>query len=182
MSNDEFRFSVNKRLGKVSFDEFDRTAKSLVDLVSLARANAVVERSTSVEVLTCEDRDTYNWSTVTFWHEDTEERLSQRESYSLDALTEEVWRRSLSISICIRDKAGPEPFMITLSCDKVAEANRMVFYGQALDYDTCDKVVQEFKKPTLRYSIGDGWSKPSTFNFIAGQAITGIRLPIPRMW
>lgn len=171
MSKDGFRFSRDKRFKKVSLDEFLATAKSLCQTVSEHRSTM------DIEVVTAEDRVTYNYTTTTFWSGEIEEALGNRKHYTLDELTQEVWDRSFNVQVTLRDEQDFRPFMICVSCDKHADVKRMKFYGQCLNEETHRAVVNEFSRPSFSYSIGDGMGKISNFNMRMGQKLTGIRVP-----
>ena len=175
MAKDVFlRFSHDKESGEVSFEEFLKTVRALHETVSGARS------SVEVEVLTAEDLTTYNYTTVSYGSDEITEALKQRKRYSLDELSQEVWGRSFNIEVFWTDKQDPEPFMICVSCDKRAEAARIMFYGQVLDEETHDRVVAKFRRSSFLRGIriGDGFGKPSAFNMAMGRRLTGIKLPI----
>lgn len=172
MSKDGFRFSHDKRFKKVSFDEFLTMAKSLCQTVSEHRS------AVDIEVVTAEDHTTYNYTTTTFWSDEIEEALKNRKHYTLDELTREVWDRSFDIQVTLRDEQDSKPFMICISCDKYADAKRMMFYGQCLDEETHYAIVNEFRCSSFSHSIGDGMGKISNFNMAMGSRLMGIRLPV----
>lgn len=161
--NDSLRFSRDKRFGrKVTFAEFLENATKLVAIVQDIRP------SVKVEVLTCEDGRTYNFSTVTFDTEEAEEALQNRRSYTLAQFSEEVWGRSFNVDLIIKDDSDANPFMICLSCDRCADAGRAIFYGQCLDQGTHDQILTAFAEQSLTYKIGDGFPKMSPFNLMYG--------------
>jgi len=167
-----FRFSRNKRFWQaVTFAEFTAAARRLVEQVEAVRASA------TVEVLTCEDTVTHKYSQVTFWAEEVTEALKGRKSYTLEGLTEEVWERTMSVQLTLRDDSDPKPSMICLSCDRRSEPRSMKFYGQSVEQELCDQICDQFARPSFRFTIGDGYSKPSAFNLEFGQRLTGIGLP-----
>jgi hypothetical protein len=166
-----FRFSRDKRfLNRVSFTEFMAAVNTLVALTRATKPSA------TVELLTCEDTDTYMYSLVTFASDEVTEALKKRKSYALGNFTKEIWERSMSISLVLKDPGDPEPFMICLSCDKLGEAWSLNFYGQCAAQELCESVRQNFGRPSFFWSIGDGYSKPSAFNLAFGQRVTGISL------
>ncbi len=171
MDKEMFRFSREKRLmlGTITFADFISAARTLTALVEEYRPAA------SVEVLTCEDFMTYQWSTVTFSTEKASAALTRRRSYLFDEFDHEVWCRSLEVGIYIKDKEDPRPFMIALSCDKHGDDKRMFFYGQAVDADLY-KEIGRFRRPNLYFGIGDGYHRSSLFNFRVGEQVTGIKL------
>jgi hypothetical protein len=164
-----FRFSHDKRFKRVSFDEFLATAKSLCQIVSEYRGTV------DIEVLTAEDHTTYNYTTTTFWSDEIEEALKNRKRYTFDELTQEVWDRSFNVQVTLLDEQDPKPFMICVSCDKYADAKRMIFYGQCLDEETHRAVVNEFRRSSFSYGIGDGMGKISNFDMVMGLRLTGMR-------
>lgn len=174
MSEDGFRFSHDKRFKKVSFGEFLATANALYKTVSNRRSTA------DIEVVTAEDHTTYNYTTTTFWSDKIEEALKNRKRYTLDELTQEVWDRSFDVQVTLLDEQDPKPFMICVSCDKYADAKRMMFYGQCLGEETHRAVVNEFRRASLSHGIGNGMGKISDFNLAMGLrlTLTGIRLPV----
>ncbi len=163
------RFSRDKRWGKVSFEEFKRTAEALYALVTSARP------SVSAEILTCEDGVTYSWSTVTFDLPGMDEALKERKSYQLSGLTKEIWERSFDVQLTLKDKEDAQPFMICLSCDCYADPKRMRFYGQCLDSATRTRMFETFARPTYSHKIGDGYSKISEFNRVVGVGLARIQ-------
>jgi len=158
MSEHNFRFSHDKRLKGVSFNEFLKTARELCEAVVSVRS------SVDITVLTCEDDTTYNYSTSSFASVEHSKAIKNRKSYTLDEFTEEVWDRSLNAQLTLKDQEDPKPFMICLSCDMCADAKSMKFYGQCLDGTTYQAIVSKFRSPTLSYGIGDGYSKVSALD------------------
>lgn len=171
MSKDGFRFSHDRRFGKISFGEFLATAKALYKTVSDCRS------AIDIEVVTAEDSMTYIYTTTTFCSDEIDEGLKNRKHYTLNELTREVWDRSFDVQVTIRDRQDQTPFMICVSCDKYTDAKRMRFYGQGLDEETCRVVVGKFHRASLSRGIGDGMKKISLFNTVMGLRLTGIRLP-----
>lgn len=164
------RFSRDKRfLLRLTFDEFLVAATQLTNLVLERQPGALLE------ILTCEDMSTYNYSTVTFWSDEVTEALKARRSYSLGELSPEIWKRTFKIEMAIRDPSVREPFVIWLTVDRHADPRRLGFYyqcvGNALEAD-----LARFKRPSLLFGIGDGHPKSSDFNLNFGQRITGISL------
>lgn len=153
-----FRFSHDKRfrLG-CSFEEFTRTATQLAEMVKTASPTA------SVEVLTCEDRKTHKYSQVTIIAEEVTEALKGRRSYTLEDLTKDVWDRSMSLQLTIN--LDPKPCMICLSLDRREEPGSMKFYGQSVEPSLQDLIIDTFARPSFFVAIGDGYPKPSSFNF-----------------
>ena len=168
-----FRFSRDKRYFRhISFLEFAETAKKLAELTKSSRPNA------NVEMLTCEDMNTHQYSHVTFMADEVTEARKGRKSYPLEGeFTKEVWERSMSVQLTLKDDADPEPFMICLSCDKQDKPRSMQFYGQCVEQELFDRIYETFSHPSFFYAIGDGYSKPSAFNLKFGKKLTGIRLP-----
>lgn len=164
------RFSRDKRFFlRVTFDEFLAAATQLTNLVRERQPGALLE------ILACEDTNTYNYSTVTFWSDEATEALKARKSYSFGELSPQIWERALKIQMAIRDPSIREPFVIWLSVDRYAEPRRLGFYYQCVS-DSLEADLARFKRPSLLFGIGDGYSKPSDFNFGFGQRITGISL------
>ncbi len=170
MSNDGFRFSHDKWLGKVSFEDFLTTAKKLAEIVFNSRSTA------NTEVSTAEDRATYNYTTVTFFSDEVTEGMKNKKSYTLDELTQEIWNRSFDVRMSLFDDKDSKPFMICISCDKYADARRIRFYGQCLDEKTYQDVTEEFYHSSFWYKLGDGYSKPSLFNQAIGSKLSGMHL------
>jgi len=167
--NDNLRFSRDKPFFlAVTFAEFGVNAGSLIALVRGLRP------SIRMEVLTCEDEKTYNFSTVTFATKEAEEALQNRRSYTLAQFSEEVWKKSFNVDLILKDDTDPNPFMICLSCDRCADATRLMFYGQCLDQSMQDQILKAFAKPSFDYKIGDGYSRSSIFNLKYGAKITGM--------
>lgn len=166
-----FRFSRNHRFFMpTTYDEYVQTAQRLITLVQFRRKEA------SAVILTCEDSNTYQYSNVTFLADEVTDALENRKSYTLEQFSLDIWRRSMDIQLTLNDATNPEPFMITLSCDKQGDARSMKLYGQNVDSDLFQAIVKEFAQPTFFYSIGDGYSKPPAFNMKVGEKLTGIRL------
>jgi len=165
-----FRFSRDKRFySRISFEEFFQVATTLVAMVKKARSSAIVE------ILTTEDTHTHLYSQVTFMADEVTEALKGRKSYSLEEFTNEVYSRSMSVQLTLKDEADSKPFMICLSLDK-DESRSMKFYGQAVEQELVNLIHDSFSSPSFFYKVGDGYSKPSAFNFAFGQRLTGIRL------
>jgi hypothetical protein len=166
-----FRFSRDKRfLLSVSLSDFLRTSRNLAQVVQAERPGA------SVLVLTCEDPTTHAYSQVTFAADEVTDALQQRREYSLDELTKDVWDRSLSIQVGIKDANDPGSFMICVSCDKHSDGGRIAFYGQCVNNALSDLIHQMFARSNFVFSIGDGYPKHSGFNLKFGERITGISL------
>ena len=171
MERNMHRFSRDKRFfSRISFEEFAKATQSLVSLVLAAKP------AVSIEVLTCEDEETYNYSNVTFLTSDAVEACTNRQSYSISELTQEVWNRSLKIEMYCKDSTSLESFMVTISCDRRAAPGRIAFYFHGTDHKLSEQILKEFALPTFGFSIGDGYDKPTEFNRFIGQKITGIRL------
>lgn len=165
-----FRFSRDKRFySRISFEEFTQAAVTLVAMTKKARP------STSVEIFTTEDVHTHQYSQVTFVADEVTEALKGRKSYSLEEFIDDVWSRSMSVHLTLKDEADPRPFMVCLSLDK-DESQSMKFYGQAVEQELVDLICDTFSNPSFFYKVGDGYSKPSAFNQAFGERLTGIRL------
>lgn len=166
-----FRFSRDKRyLSQITFAEFSQAAALLTKMTKAARPNA------SVEILTTEDAHTHQYSHVTFMADEVTEAMKGRKSYTLDEFTDEVWNRSMSAQLTLKDDTDPQPFMLCLSLDRQDEPRSMKFYGQAVEQELTDRIHEIFSRPSTFYSIGDGYPKPSAFNLAFGLHLTGIRL------
>ncbi len=165
-----FRFSRNRRVLSVGFDEFMRVATSLVKMTKEARPHA------SVGVLTCEDMDSYQYSQATFMADEATDALEGRKSYALEKFDAEVWSRSMSAQLTLKDASDPKPFMICLSLDRKDEPRSMMFYGQAVEQELTDRIMAAFRHSSTLYSIGDGYGKPSASNPAFGRRLTGIPL------
>lgn len=164
-----FRFSRDKRFySRISFAEFTQTAGSLAAMTKEARPDA------SVEILTTEDFHTYQYSQVTFEADEVTEALKGRKSYPLEDFVNDVWSRSMSVQLTIKDESDERPFMICLSLDK-DEPKSMKFYGQAVEQRLVVLIRETFSIPSFFYKVGDGYSKPSAFNLAFSERITGIR-------
>lgn len=152
----DFRFSLDKRFFSVGYYEFLQTALNLHETVG-GRASELPD------VLTCEDKLVYDWSRVTVLTPEHEEALKQRKSYSLDKFDFSAWQRAIKTEVIIARPEIAETFMIVLSHDK-NDPKRMRFYGQTIDIDTYDSVINRFRKSSLRYALGNGYSKSSLLN------------------
>lgn len=165
------RFSRDKRfLSRISFDEFVQAATLLALMANEARPNV------TVEILTTEDSHTHQFSHVTFMADEVTEALKGRKSYSLEKFTQDVWKRSMSAKLTIKDNTDPNPFMICLSLDKKDEPRSMKFYGQETGKELAERIYDSFSHANFFFSIGDGFSRPSAFNFAFGQQLTNTRL------
>ena len=151
---DSFRFSHDRYFGGFGLDEFKRTARELRLIADASRSHV------DSFVLTCEDKNTYDWSKVSFAMEEVNRALEQRKKYSLRDVNEEVWNRTFKLENFMKIPNDEEVFMICLSHDK-AEKNRLFFYGQGLDEKTYENVMSRFHKRGLLYRLGDGLWKPS---------------------
>lgn len=152
-----FIFSRDKRFhSRISFEEFVQVATTLAAMTMKARLSA------SVEILTTEDTHTYQYSQGTFKADEVTEALKGRKSYSLEEFTDDVWSRSMSVELILKDEADPKPFMICLSLDK-DESQSMKFYGQALEQELVDLIRDTFSRPSFFYKIGDGYSRHLVF-------------------
>jgi len=164
----QFRFSYDQRFRKVSFGKFLKIARELCEAV------VSIRNSVDITVITSEDHRTYDYSTVTFMSDEITEALKGRKEYPFDRFTQNVWDRSFNVQVTLKDKKDPKPFMICLSCNKHADAKRIMFYGQCLDETTYQRVVSKFRHPTLLYSIGEGFEKSSDFNVAMGRRLVGM--------
>ena len=156
--DDMFRFSQDRRFGNVSFEIFLKCAHHLSDLVLSNKS------SVDISVITCEDRVTYNYSTVTFFSDEVSEALKNRKRYSFSDLDIQVWMRSYDVQFTILEKVNSKPFMICLSCDKYRDSSRTFFYGQYVEEPLHREILEQFAKPSLLYGIGDGYRKISKLN------------------
>ena len=115
------------------------------------------------QFLTCEDAKTHKYSQVTILDDEVDQVLEKGiRSYTLQQLTEEVWKRSRNVQVTIR--ADPRPFMVCLSCDKRGEPKRLIFYGQCTGADVSTAIFDSLAQSDEKFSIGNGYPKPSTFN------------------
>jgi len=170
-----FRFSRDKKrfFSKVSFKDFTETTKKLDELVKNIRP------SVRIEVRTCEDKETHRYSQVTIWDEEVVRSLKEgRKIYTLEQCTEAVWKRSLYVQVTITDETDPQPLMICLSCDRRIEPKRMMFYGQCTGTEIFTNILDALAKPDDDFSIGDGYPKPSKFNWRFIQSKVGIPNPL----
>ena len=165
-----FRFSHDKHFRAVTFGQFESTAESLDGIVRRNREGA------ESKIITCEDRNTYNYSTVTFDSEEIETALKNRKEYGLDNLALDVWERSYNVGINITVPNSNEPFMVCASIDKTADSNRLKFHGQWLDKQTYSEIMQRFHYGNLFHKLGDGMGKISDFNMAMGHRLTGINI------
>ncbi len=164
------RFSRDKRFFlRITFEEYLVAATQLTNLVRERQPGALLE------ILTCEDVSTYNYSTVAFWSDEVTEALKTRRSYSLGELSPHIWKRAFKIEMAIRDPSVHEPFVVWLTVDRIARPRRLGFFYQCVS-DALEADLAVFKRPSPLFGIGDGYSKPSDFNFNFGQRITGISL------
>ena len=154
-----FRFSYDKHFGGWSYEDFMMRANLLEKIVKETRHDI------ESKILTCEDKNTYNWSTVSFAMDEVRDNLSNRKEYNLQNIDKSIWSRSLDVSHFMNIPNDKNYFMINLSLDKVAEKNRLMFYGQGVDEETLQNIGNKFYKTNrLVYSLGDGFPKTSDFN------------------
>ncbi|HEB47046.1 MAG TPA: hypothetical protein ENI22_01090 [Candidatus Pacearchaeota archaeon] len=151
---DGFRFSHDKLFGIFRLEQFKRTAKELESIINATRSHV------DSFVLTCEDKNTYDWSKVSFAMDEVNKALEQRKRYSLGEVDEEVWNRALQLENFMKIPNDKEVFMVCLTHDK-AEENRLLFYGQGLDERTYENVMNRFHKRGWLYTLGNGHGKPS---------------------
>ena len=170
-----FRLSRDKRLlmGVVSLFDFATTAQLLVAQAKESRPEAVIE------VLTCEDLTTYNYSTVSVYADEVNEALKQRKLYTIEELTPAVWQRSLKTEMYIKEKSERDSFMLCLTCDQRVEPKRMLLHGQQVEDALYEQILATFNKPSLQYGIGDGYSKVlSPFSLAVAQRVNkNVHLP-----
>jgi len=168
-----FSFSREKRFTSVvSFREFTQTVSTLAALVRSSRPKV------SVEILTIEDARTHLYAQVTLIM--TEKVTGALKvpgclSYELDTFTEDVWNRSFSVKLRLKDDSDPESFMIDLLLDK-DEPRCMNFYGQAVEPKLTNDIYGVFAHSNFLYKVGDGNETPSAFNLACGLRKTGVRL------
>ncbi len=108
------RFSLDRRLpfGAIPFSDFRSYARYLVWVTQGLRPGV------TAEVLTCEDEETYRYSTVTIWDERVTQALLNRKRYPIGDLTREIWERSLKVEVHITHPDSGDHFMLTVSCDR----------------------------------------------------------------
>jgi hypothetical protein len=162
------RFSRRKRFRKVSYNDFCETA---LYLNFLAEAKF---RKHSVKVRTAQDRETYNYTTVSFASDEVQKALAKRIEYTLPQFDEYAWKRSLSVELVVKDPATS--MMIVLTCDKVADPKSLVFYYQDVGAELSNRIRDAFGRPGFLHSIGDGIPKVSDFNAEFGRELTGLDL------
>ena len=160
-----FRFSRDKWFGWFTFPGFFETAQALTQLVKSARPTA------TVEVITCEDFETYRYANISFDCDEVNAALEKRKHYSLENFTKDVWKRSKDVQLTLKDPADPNPFMVTLSCDRYCDSGRLMFYGQEVDPKTCEEARALFGRANLGHDIGNGFPKRSNFNFEFGRRL-----------
>lgn len=165
-----FRFSRDKRFhSRISFEEFMQAAIMLVAMTKKARPSA------SVEILTTEDSRTHRHSQATFEADEVADALKGRKSYSLEEFTDDIWNRSMSVQLTLRDIEDPKPFMICLSHDK-DQMQSIKFYGQDVEQEHVQLIRNTFSSPSFFYKVGDGYSKPSAPILAFGQCLTDLHL------
>lgn len=154
--NDYFRFSRDKRFGKVDCAQFLEIARVLSDFV--LRTNPSAE----IKVLTSEDFLTYMAAVSSFPSDEEDDPLKNRKSYPLREFTPAVWEKSFYVSLICKDAHNPTPnFMVCLDCDRHKEADRLSFYGQSVGTELYDKTMETFGNANFVWSIGDGFGRVS---------------------
>ena len=166
-----FKFSHDKYFRAVTFDEFRETVK---DIDGIVRSNN--KRIESV-ILTCEDFETYQYSTVTFISDEIGEVLKRRKEYLIDEFNQEVWDKSYRVSVWMGDQGESPSFAVRLTVDRTADAKRLIFSGYSLDDNTHDRITEKYRRfGGFSYRLGNGMGKISDFNFNMGMKLTGINL------
>ncbi len=159
------RFSRDNRLLlAIGLNEFLESARRLSTLVQQYVPGA------QIEVLTCEDKTTYDYSTVSFPHEEVEEAMNNRKRYLLSEVSEDVWRRSYKLQLTIRSGTG-DALMLCLSVDRHREPHRLMFYYQCIP-DAVETDLKVFTRPSFMFSIGKGRFRRSKFNWDFGERIS----------
>lgn len=163
------RFSRSRRIGTVTHVNFLRTAQELVDIIREFAPN------NNVKVFTCEDKNTYNFSTVTTLDDEVRRAHRQRKTYRLEKLDKDVWDRSLKVEFRIlvnRNRMS----CVWLICDLVAAPHRLIFHTQNLSPQAEQAVNDEFYHSSLFWKLGNGHSHSSDFNLIRSRVATKILL------
>ncbi len=158
-----FRFSRDKRFfGRVSLFEFTTNTQILVGIVKESRPHA------TVEVFCAETMAAYELSQITFVTDEILTALEMRKAYKLKDLSVDIWNRTLSLDVIIRDHSDAQPFMTTISLDRRGDNKSLKFYGQAMEEELAEQITTALSKPDLWFSIGNGYSKPSAVNLALG--------------
>lgn len=153
---DSFRFSRDRRFGKVDFAQFLESARVMTALVLCTNPSA------EIEVLTSEDFRTYRAAVSSFPSDEEDDPLKDQKSYPLCEFTPAVWEKVFYVSLVCRDEHNPTPFfMVCLDCDRHREAGRLGFYGQSVGKELYDKTMETFHSANLLWSIGDGFGRVS---------------------
>lgn len=169
--HNEVRFSRDKRFfQRITYLEFLQAAVSMIALVQRYRPDA------AIHIFTCEDRTTYNYSTVTFLDDSIIEAMKERKSYQLKELTEEVWGKSYSIDLSINGQPQGEDdsFAIHVEVDRTASPRRMFFFSIGSTRAMDEAILAAFRRRSFLYGIGDGYHDVSDFNLAFGKRITGL--------
>ncbi len=167
------RFSLDRRLpfGAIPFSDFRSYARYLVWVTQGLRPGV------TAEVLTCEDEETYRYSTVTIWDERVTQALLNRKRYPIGDLTREIWERSLKVEVHIT-----HPIVATTSCSRspatgAPTGGASSFTGNSSAKRCATKWRGSLPRGSILYRRATARSMTSDFNLEFSQAATGISLP-----
>jgi len=150
------RFSVDNRLGDVSFEQYRKIAEELEGSI-----RGINENITSKLLLTTNRGDYYEHGSLSVVTPESEAARGRREEFNLRDLDEDLWQRSFETKLYIRDNTIETPYMISLSVEE-REPKSMKFCGRGLDEES-QRVFDSFRKAGWFQSIGDGSSEPSPY-------------------
>lgn len=147
MTTSTLRFDRDYKYSSVRLDEFVIVASQLSKLISAWKPFC------QTEVLTCEDGETYACRQSSFEDDVVTERSEQRNSYQVDELSNEIWEKSLHLSLVIKTEGHSDTFMILLSVDRRKSPKKMSFFGQGLDLEQVERIIHTYAAKSGWYNV-----------------------------
>ncbi len=160
-----FRFSRDKRFfNYVTFREFMDLSNTLCALVRAKRPTA------SVEVLTYQASQRQEKYARVIYDGKSGTDNDQYFSYSLEAFTEDTWKRAVDVQLTIKDE-GDEPFMICMSCSRRPVMRNVFFYGQCVDESLFADIYNALAQPDAQNSIGTNVNENSNIELVKAKRV-----------
>ena len=152
------RWSREKRFFSVTLDDFLKQVNALYNTVARVRNDC------SFQVFACEDGETYNFSQVTILTPEVTEVLANRRVYDISEVDQALVERAFSLCFVAKSITAGNSFMVALTWDIHSDPSRLLFYYQSVNEYEADAIL-DLSLPGFLWKIGDGYPKPSQFNW-----------------
>lgn len=144
------RFTRDKRIIPVSFNDFMQAARTLNSIVVHGHPTATME-------ITVRERHRQNHPHVSKISDQTCDGDSVERKYKIDEFNAEVWNRSYWAEMSASDEQDKPPLMVTMRHSKGEKPQSIVFYAQNIGEKMEEEICDTLAKSSLLYTISDGY-------------------------